>query len=140
VDLADGVLLLRRDGIEVPIGDSAAPIRDRNGATTGVVVVFHDVTERRRVTRRLSHQATHDFLTGLSSRAEFERRLGRALGEVTTGGAEHALCYLDLDRCKLVNDTCGHEAGDDLLRKISSLLADRLPEDKKRKEKTQASY
>jgi len=126
VDLAEGVLLLRRDGTEVPIGDSAAPIRDRNGTTTGVVVVFHDVTERRRVTRRLSHQATHDSLTGLVSRAEFERRLGRALEEVAAGGAEHALCYLDLDRFKLVNDTCGHEAGDDLLRRISSLLAGRL--------------
>jgi diguanylate cyclase (GGDEF)-like protein/PAS domain S-box-containing protein len=126
VDLADGVLLLRRDGTEVPIGDSAAPIRDRNGATTGVVVVFHDVTERRRVTRTLSHQATHDSLTGLISRAEFERRLGRALAEAAAGGAEHALCYLDLDRFKLVNDTCGHEAGDGLLRAISNMLTDRL--------------
>ena len=126
VDLADGVVLLRRDGTEVPISDSAAPIRDRNGATTGVVVVFHDVTERRRVTRELLHQATHDSLTGLASRAEFERRLARALAEAAAGGAEHAVCYLDLDRFKLVNDSCGHEAGDELLRAVSSLLADRL--------------
>jgi len=126
VDLADGVLLLRRDGSEVAIGDSAAPIRDRNGATIGVVLVFHDVTERRRAARMLSQEATHDSLTGLISRQEFERRLGRALAEVVAGAAEHAFCYLDLDRFKVVNDTCGHEAGDDLLRTIGRLLAERL--------------
>lgn len=126
VDLADGVLLLRRDGTEVAIGDSAAPLRDRNGATIGVVLVFHDVTERRRTARKLSHDATHDALTGLVSRKEFERRLERALAEVAGGPAEHALCYLDLDRFKLVNDTCGHEAGDNLLRAIGRLLAGRL--------------
>lgn len=126
VDLADGVLLLRRDGSEVAIGDSAAPLRDRNGATIGVVLVFHDVTERRRTARELSHEATHDALTGLVSRKEFERRVARVLAEVAAGTAEHALCYLDLDRFKLVNDTCGHEAGDDLLRTIGSLLAGRL--------------
>src|SRR5437667_307148 len=119
VDLADGVLLLRRDGTEVPIGDSAAPLRDRHGTTIGVVLVFHDVTERRRAARKLSHEATHDALTGLVGRKEFEERLARVLAEAAAGVAEHVLCYLDLDRFKLVNDTCGHEAGDDLLRKIS---------------------
>lgn len=122
VDLADGVVLLRRDGTEVPIGDSAAPLRDRNGATVGVVVVFHDVTEKRRANRQLSHEATHDALTGLVSRPEFERRLARALTDASTGGGEHALCYLDLDRLKLVNDTSGHEAGDSLLRTVGSIL------------------
>ncbi len=126
VDLADGVLLLRRDGTEVAVGDSASPIRDRNGVTIGVVLVFHDVTERRRTVRRLSHEATHDSLTGLISRQEFERRLTRVLAEVAADATEHALCYLDLDRFKLVNDTCGHEAGDDLLRSIGRLLAGRL--------------
>lgn len=126
VDLVDGVLLLRRDGTEVAIGDSAAPLRDRNGATIGVVLVFHDVTERRRSVRKLSHDATHDSLTGLISRQEFERRLAHVLAEGVVGTAEHALCYLDLDRFKLVNDTCGHEAGDDLLRTIGRLLAGRL--------------
>jgi diguanylate cyclase (GGDEF)-like protein/PAS domain S-box-containing protein len=126
VDLVDGVLLLRRDGTEVAIGDSAAPLRDRNGATIGVVIAFHDVTERRRAVHRLSHEATHDSLTGLISRQEFERRLVQVLAETADGRAEHALCYLDLDRFKLVNDTCGHEAGDDLLRTVSRLLAGRL--------------
>jgi diguanylate cyclase (GGDEF)-like protein/PAS domain S-box-containing protein len=126
VDLADGVLLVRRDGTEVPIGDSAAPLRDRHGTTIGVVLVLHDVTERRRAARKLSHEATHDALTGLVGRKEFEERLARVLAEAATGAAEHVLCYLDLDRFKLVNDTCGHEAGDDLLRKIGRLLGGRL--------------
>ncbi|HEY6208863.1 MAG TPA: EAL domain-containing protein [Gemmatimonadales bacterium] len=126
VDLVDGMLLLRRDGTEVPIGDSAAPLRDRHGTTVGVVLVLHDVTERRRVARKLSHEATHDALTGLVGRKEFEERLARVLAEAAAGAAEHVLCYLDLDRFKLVNDTCGHEAGDDLLRKIGRLLGGRL--------------
>jgi diguanylate cyclase (GGDEF)-like protein/PAS domain S-box-containing protein len=127
VDMADGVLLLRRDGTEVAIGDSAAPIRDRNGATTGVVLVFHDVTEKRRVSRKLSHEAAHDALTSLVNRKEFERRLTRTLGDVTDSGVgEHSLCYLDLDRFKLVNDACGHEAGDELLRRIAALLASHM--------------
>src|SRR5437762_2414728 len=123
VDLADGVLLVRPDGTDVPIGDSAAPLRDRHGTTIGVVLVFRDVTERRRAARKLSHEATHDTLTGLVGRKEFEERLARVLAEAAAGVAEHALCYLDLDRFKLVNDSCGHEAGDDLLRKISRLLS-----------------
>src|SRR5256884_888449 len=102
VDLADGVLLLRRDGTEVPIGDSAAPLRDRHGTTTGVVLVLHDVTERRRAARKLSHEATHDALTGLVGRKEFEERLARVLAEAAAGVVEHALCYLDLDRFKVV--------------------------------------
>jgi len=127
VDLADGVLLLRRDGTEVAIGDSAAPVRDRNGVTTGVVLVFHDVTEKRRVSRRLSHEAAHDALTSLVNRKEFERRLTRALGDTAVAGVgEHALFYLDLDRFKLVNDSCGHEAGDELLRQIAAVLGSHL--------------
>ena len=127
VDLADGVLLLRRDGTEVAIGDSAAPIRDRNGGTTGVVLVFHDVTEKRRVSHKLSHEAAHDALTSLVNRKEFERRLTRALADTAYGAvAEHALCYLDLDRFKLINDSCGHEAGDELLRQIAALLSSHM--------------
>jgi diguanylate cyclase (GGDEF)-like protein len=91
-----------------------------------VVLVFHDVTERRRVVRKLSHEATHDSLTGLISRQEFELRLVRVLAEAAAGAGEHALCYLDLDRFKAVNDTCGHEAGDALLKTIGRLLGARL--------------
>jgi len=129
VDLAEGVSLLRRDGTEVAIADSAAPIHDRNGATLGVVLVFHDVTEKRRVAHKLSYAATHDALTGLVNRNEFERRLTRVVAyaaDAVDAGAEHALCYLDLDGFKLINDTCGHEAGDELLRKVSALLSGQM--------------
>lgn len=125
VDLVGGVLLVRRDGTEIPLGDSAAPLRDRNGATIGVVMVFHDVTERRRTIHTLSHEASHDSLTGLINRPEFERRLGRVRAE-TEVGEEHTLCYLDLDGFKFVNDSAGHEAGDALLKAISRVVNDRI--------------
>ena len=125
VDLVGDVLLVRRDGTEVPLGDSAAPLRDRNGATIGVVMVFHDVTERRRTIHGLTHEASHDSLTGLINRLEFERRV-RQVRAGTDMGEEHALCYLDLDGLKRVNDTAGHEAGDALLKAISRLAHDRL--------------
>src|ERR1041385_7300051 len=123
VDLEDGVLLLRRDGTEVPIGDSAAPVRDRSGATLGAVLVIQDETEKRRVVHRLSYEATHDALTGLINRREFERRLARVLTDLPGAASEHAVLSLDLDRVKLVNDTCGHEAGDELLRRLGALLS-----------------
>src|SRR2546430_13533792 len=103
VDLGDGVLLVRRDGTDVPIGDSVAPLRDRHGTTIGVVLVFHDVTERRRAARKLSDAATDDALPGLVGRKEFEERLARVLAEAAAGVVEHTLCYLDLDRIQLLD-------------------------------------
>ncbi|HLB53684.1 MAG TPA: EAL domain-containing protein, partial [Gemmatimonadales bacterium] len=123
IDLEDGVVLLRRDGTEVPIGDSAAPVRDRLGATVGVVIVIQDESEKRRIGRRLSFEATHDVLTGLINRREFERRLTRVVTDLAGAAGEHVLLCLDLDRLKLVNDTSGHDAGDDLLRGLSALLS-----------------
>ncbi len=119
VDLDEGALLVRRDGTEVAIGDSAAPLRDRDGTRTGVVLVFHDVTERRRVASSLN-QATRDPLTGLVGRKGFEERLTRVLKRAAA--TDHALCYLDMDRFKVVNDACGREAGDELLRRIGTLI------------------
>ena len=124
VDLPEGILLLRRDATEVAISDSAAPIRNRSGATVGVVVIFHDITEKRRVDQRLTHAASHDTLTGLVNRAEFERRVARCVTDaVSDERGEHALAFLDLDGFKLINDTCGHEAGDEVLRDLSRLLS-----------------
>jgi len=120
-------LLLRPDGTEIAIEDSAAPIRDRNGHVSGVVLVFHDVSEARHLARQLSWQATHDPLTGLVNRTEFERRLDAAL-EALDGQRHHALCYLDLDQFKVVNDTCGHVAGDELLRQLTLLLQQTIRE------------
>jgi len=126
VDLEDGVLLLRRDGTEVPIGDSAAPVRDRNGATVGVVLVIQDEGEKRRVGHRLSYEATHDALTGLLNRREFERRLLRVVTDLAVDASDQVLLSLDLDRFKVINDTCGHDAGDQLLRALGPLLTRHL--------------
>lgn len=123
VDLEDGVLLLRRDGTEVPVGDSAAPVRDRLGGITGVVIVIQDESEKRRVGHRLSFEATHDALTGLINRREFERRLTRLLASPGAAPSEHLVLCLDLDRFKAVNDSCGHDAGDALLRSLAALFS-----------------
>jgi diguanylate cyclase (GGDEF)-like protein/PAS domain S-box-containing protein len=105
---------------------TASPIRGPDGDTSGCVVIFHDVSEMRGLARRMSYQASHDPLTGLVNRAEFEQRLESALKSVRTESAGHVVAYLDLDRFKLVNDTCGHLAGDNLLREVASLLKDKI--------------
>ncbi|MEP6591611.1 MAG: EAL domain-containing protein [Gemmatimonadota bacterium] len=124
VDLPEGILLLRRDATEVAVDDSVAPILDRNGVTVGVVVVFHDISERRRVDVKLTHAAAHDALTGLVNRVEFERRLARCVTDAAGDSrGEHALGFLDLDGFKLINDSCGHEAGDQVLRNLGTLMS-----------------
>jgi diguanylate cyclase (GGDEF)-like protein/PAS domain S-box-containing protein len=120
--LEDNITLIARDGSEHGVADSAAPIRDRDSQMVGVVLVFRDVTQQRHIARELRHQAAHDWVTGLINRREFEVRLEQALERAAMDGAEHALCYIDLDQFKIVNDTCGHAAGDDLLRQITGLL------------------
>ena len=113
--------LHRRDGEGHAVEHSVSPIRDREGRCMGAVLVFRDVTEVRGMAQQLAYQATHDALTDLLNRREFERRLEQALAGARAGG-RHALCYLDLDQFKVVNDTCGHGAGDELLRQLSTLL------------------
>lgn len=128
VDLANNSLLRRPDGGELAIEDSAAPIRDREGNVVGAVLVFYDVTRTSPHTQNLlAYRATHDPLTKLINRRELERRLAEVLTRAQQEGTEHALCYLDLDQFKLVNDTCGHKAGDQLLRQITYLLQGALP-------------
>ncbi len=122
VGRANMSLLIRPDGREFAIDDSAAPIKDRDGEIIGAVLVFHDVSRARTLARQLAHQASHDFLTGLVNRHEFERRVGRALVRAQEEAANHALCFLDLDQFKVVNDTCGHVAGDELLRQLAGAL------------------
>jgi diguanylate cyclase (GGDEF)-like protein/PAS domain S-box-containing protein len=111
---------------EYSVDLNASPIRDISGATVGVVVVLHDVTEIRGLTRQMSYQASHDALTGLINRREFERRLTETLEDARSGGHTHILCYLDLDRFKAVNDTCGHMAGDNLLREVAGIIKDKV--------------
>ena len=123
VSLTSHIVLIGRRGQEYDIDVTAAPIRGRDGRVPGAVLVFHNVTENRQLTRQLEYDATHDALTGLINRAEFERRLERALASARQYGARHALCYLDLDQFKVVNDTAGHMAGDELLRQINMILS-----------------
>ena len=128
VEMAATVLLLRNDGSEIPIVQSAAPIRARSGEIIGVVLVLHDVSNERQYAAKLSYQASHDSLTGLINRVEFEHRLSNALKSAAQMGRHHAVMYLDLDQFKVVNDTCGHAAGDQLMRQVSTLLQRRLRE------------
>ena len=128
IEVAAIMLLVRNDGGEVPIVQSAAPIRDRSGRITGVVLVLHDVSRERQYAAKLSYQASHDALTGLINRAEFEQRLTLALKSAAQLGRHHAVMYLDLDQFKVVNDTCGHAAGDQLMRQVSGVLQRRLRE------------
>ncbi len=114
-----------RIGNEIFVEDSVAITRDKNNNITGTVMVFHDVTETRNMAQKLTYQATHDSLTGLINRADFERHLGIVLNQVKED-TEHALCYMDLDQFKVINDTCGHMAGDQLLQNISKLLLNRI--------------
>lgn len=119
-------LLLRRGEDSVPVMDTAAPIRSREGFLMGAVLVFHDVTVTLNLARELTHQATHDALTGMPNRREFERRLQELLNRMDEPSGHHVVCYLDLDQFKIVNDTCGHVAGDELLRQVTQLMRGRL--------------
>jgi diguanylate cyclase (GGDEF)-like protein/PAS domain S-box-containing protein len=120
------MLLIRRDGNELYIDSTASPIRDGSGAVSGGVLVFHDVSEARELNRRLSYHDSHDLLTGLVNRREFEERLERALKSAKAREASYALCYLDIDQFKIVNDTCGHSAGDALLGQVGALLKSKV--------------
>lgn len=128
VGLANHTVLISRDGHEVAIEDSAAPIRDREGNIIGVVMVFHDVSNARTLAKQLSWQATHDTLTGLFNRLEFEIRLKLAIADARSNECEHALLYIDLDQFKVVNDTCGHTAGDELLKQVTTLIRRKVRE------------
>jgi diguanylate cyclase (GGDEF)-like protein/PAS domain S-box-containing protein len=124
--IADHSVLITRSGQEIAIQESAAPICDRQGRMIGAVIVFHDVTKERRLKRALAYQASHDALTGLINRREFDSRLHAAVQRAQRGEGSCALLYIDLDQFKIVNDTCGHQAGDRLLRDVTGLLQTRV--------------
>jgi diguanylate cyclase (GGDEF)-like protein/PAS domain S-box-containing protein len=127
VELAGNVVLTSRDGVAIAIQDSAAPIQDRNGQVVGAVMVFHDVSHERQLHRKLAYYASHDSLTGFINRREVEDRLDVLLHSARAEGLVGALLCMDLDQFKVVNDTCGHAAGDLLLRQLSDLLKLRVP-------------
>lgn len=105
---------------------TASPIRGPDREIAGCVVIIHDVSELRGIAREMSYQATHDALTGLVNRMEFERRLESAVKSARADSVGHVVAYLDLDRFKFVNDTCGHIAGDNLLREVAALLKQKV--------------
>ena len=116
------VLVPANSGPERSVEISVTPLRFDGKDIVGLVLVLHDTSELRGLARQMTYQASHDALTGLVNRREFERRLQEALDSAQTGNAGHALCYLDLDRFKTVNDTCGHTAGDNMLREVAALI------------------
>lgn len=118
----EDALLFHRDGRSLSVERTAAPIRDRQGKVTGVVLVFRDVTEKRVLTERLAHQATHDPLTELSNRTLYSNRLQLALSEAAESKLCVALVFLDLDGFKGINDSFGHDAGDRVLVSLAERL------------------
>lgn len=119
-------VLVARDERRISIEDTASPIMGNDQQLLGVVLVFRDVSEQRRLSVEMSHRATHDELTQIFNRSEFESRLQHSLEHVRRMPAHHALMFIDLDQFKLVNDSCGHSIGDQLLRQIADVLTDSL--------------
>ncbi|MBE9567066.1 MAG: EAL domain-containing protein, partial [Proteobacteria bacterium] len=120
------VLIQNNSGIETPVEFIVAPMRDAEDNIAGIVIIIHDESIQRNLNRQLTFQATHDALTGLINRYEFERRLKSIISTQAVEKSTNTLCYIDLDQFKLINDTCGHTAGDKLLKQITSLLENHL--------------
>jgi diguanylate cyclase (GGDEF)-like protein/PAS domain S-box-containing protein len=123
VKLTPNCILIRRDGSESSIEDSAAPIHDRSGLVTGAVIVFHDVTESRAMTEEMSHLAQHDILTDLPNRLLLKDRISQAIAAARRNNTKVAVLFLDLDGFKDVNDSLGHAVGDTVLQSVAKCLS-----------------
>jgi len=128
IEAEGNVVLLCRGAESIAIDYSVAPIRDRTARTVGAVLVVQDMSRERQYAARLSNLASHDPLTGLLNRREFEQRVRATVEHREAEEGQHAVLYLDLDQFKVVNDTSGHAAGDELLRQVGALLRPRLRE------------
>ncbi len=120
------ILIQQGSKIETPVEYIVAPMRDHHDNIAGIVVIIHDESVQRSLNRQLTFQATHDALTGLINRYEFERRLNNTISGQRNEPSINTLCYIDLDQFKLINDTCGHTAGDELLKQITLLLQNNI--------------
>ncbi len=127
-DLNENYLLKRNDDTEYSVKISASRIRNRNGDIVGTIIVFRNVTSERKMAQLMAHQARHDELTGLYNRREFEYQLKRSLEKDEKDNESDVLCYVDLDQFKVVNDTCGHIAGDKLLTNVTHILRTNIRE------------
>ena len=123
VELALGSVLVRRDGSDLAIEDSAAPIHDSKGQVAGAVIVFHDASRSGSEIQKMSHHAQHDFLTGLPNRMLLMERLTQAVGMAHRHSKHIALLFLDLDHFKAINDTFGHSVGDHLLQEVATEIS-----------------
>jgi diguanylate cyclase (GGDEF)-like protein/PAS domain S-box-containing protein len=121
-------VLTARNGAEYTVKDSAVPLKDRNGDIVGVVLIFKDISQMRELQQEMHRIESHDGLTGLMNRHAFERHLETLLPAVIATGRQYALCHLDLDEFKLINDSCGHAAGDEFICQITSVLAAKVRE------------
>ena len=120
-------ILIQNDSeIETPVEYIAAPMQSSDNTIIGIAIIIHDESVQRSLNRQLTFQATHDALTGLINRYELERKLTNVISSPPSGSVCNSLCYLDLDQFKLVNDTCGHMAGDELLKQITVMLQERV--------------
>jgi len=126
ININDNLALRSRKGHQYSIELTTAMIKDEADDVSGLILAFKDVSNQRKLAHDLSYQATHDVLTGLVNRREFEQRLTRAIKSSSNVTNQHVLCYLDLDQFKVVNDTAGHRAGDELLKQISQLIKENI--------------
>jgi len=126
VELGADKVLMHRNGMQIPVEDSAAPIHSSKGRVIGSVLVFHDVSQSRAHAHEIEYQANHDVLTGLLNRREFDARLSNSILKAQESGSQNILLFMDLDRFKLVNDTAGHAAGDELLKQITKIMSGML--------------
>jgi len=124
MNLPANCILIRRDGLEIPVEDSLAPIHDRQGRTTGTVIVFRDVSAARTMATQMAHSAQHDFLTGLPNRMLFDDRVAQAIALGRRHGKKVAVLFLDLDGFKHINDSLGHPTGDKVLQSVAKRLVD----------------
>ncbi|HXS90269.1 MAG TPA: EAL domain-containing protein [Steroidobacteraceae bacterium] len=120
------LVLRRKDGRKIVVLENSRAVRDEQGHILYYEGTLTDITEAHELSRQLSYEASHDALSGLINRREFEIRLQRALDSAQATATSHAVCYLDLDQFKVINDTCGHVAGDELLRQLAQLLQSRV--------------
>ncbi|RDH81525.1 MAG: hypothetical protein DIZ80_15720 [endosymbiont of Galathealinum brachiosum] len=127
--LSETAMLLHHNGTPISINTNAASIHNSSNQLTGVVLVLRDISKERKLVRKIAYQATHDELTGLTNRRGFETQLQYAIDDRRSDTSKYSFCYIDLDEFKVVNDTCGHTAGDELLKLISSKIKKHIRKD-----------